>query len=248
MKVIILCAGYATRLYPLTLHKAKPLLEVKGKPIVEHLVDQLVTLPSVFKIQIVTNDKFYEDFLQWRAWYGYEQFIEILNDGSKNEKDRRGAIGDLFFALDSDPEPDDLLIIAGDNYFDFNLSYFVLFSSLQREPVIAVHNVGSKTLASQYGIVDVSDHGKVMWFEEKPKEPQSTLASIGLYYLPLEHQKMISKYKEQNLPMDQIGYFVKWLSENMFVRAYPILGNWYDIGDHKTLEALQGGKSYFSKN
>ncbi len=246
MKVIILCAGYATRLYPLTLHKAKPLLEVKGKPILEHLIDQLVTLPSVFKIQIVTNDKFHDDFLQWRAWYGYEQFIEILNDGSKSELDRRGAIGDLFFALESDTEPDDLLIITGDNYFDFRLSYFVLFSSLQSNPVIAVHNVGSKKLASQYGIVDINDHGQVIRFEEKPKEPKTTLASIGLYYLPLEHQKLISKYKNQNLPMDQIGYFIKWLAENTSVRAYPVLGNWYDIGDKKTLEQLNGGFQFSS--
>lgn len=238
MKAIILCAGYATRLYPLTKTKAKPLIEIKGKPIVEHIVDQLVKLPSIFKIQIVTNDKFHDDFLRWRAQYGYEQFIEIVNDGSKSENDRKGAVGDFIHALNQDQEPDDVLLIAGDNYFDFNLSYFVLYASLQRQPIIAVHSVGNKELAKQYGIVDLDENAQVISFEEKPKNPQSTLASIGLYAIPLDYLRLIRDYQAQGEPMDQIGHFIKWLTQQTPVTGYPILGNWYDIGDKSTLQSL----------
>lgn len=240
MKAIILCAGYATRLYPLTLTKAKPLLEIKGKPIIEHIVEQLVTLPSIFKIQIVTNGKFHDNFLRWRAQYGYEQFIEILNDGSKSENDRKGAVGDLTYALNRDEDCDDTLIIAGDNYFDFRLGYFVLYASLQRQPLIAIHNVGDKELAKQYGIVELDEDGTVTGFEEKPANPKSTLASIGLYSIPLDHLRLLRDYQAQGQPMDQIGHFIMWLTKQTPVAGYPILGNWYDIGDKSTLELFNG--------
>ena len=157
MKAVILCAGYATRLYPLTQQCAKPLLHIFGKPIVEHIVNQLIKLPSIFKIQIITNDKFYADFVEWRDAHPNGKLIEVLSDGSKNESDRLGAIGDLFCALGFDKEPEDTLVIAGDNFFDFNLGYFVFFSSLQVNPVIALYHVRNLKMASQYGVVSVDD-------------------------------------------------------------------------------------------
>ena len=241
MKAIILCAGYATRLYPLTQTKAKPLIEIKGKPIVEHIVDQLVTLPSIFKIQIVTNDKFHGDFLKWRSQYGYDGLIEILSNGSKNEDDKRGAVGDLIWAVEKDEELDDLLIIAGDNYFGFGLSYFVMHSGLQNHPVIAVCDVGSRKAASNYGIVDLNHDGFVSRFEEKPANPHGTLASIGLYYLPMDFLKILQEYNTQFLPMDPLGAFIRWLTQNLPVQAFPVLGHWYDIGDKEILNRLNTG-------
>lgn len=239
MKAIILCAGYATRLYPLTKTKAKPLIEIKGKPIVEHIVHQLLSLPTITDIQLVVNNKFYKDFEAWKEGLADSEKIKIFNNGSNDVSDARGAIGDFFFALDQSQE-DDVLLIAGDNYFDFNLSFFTVYSQLQfHHPVIAVYSLKDKTQASQFGIISTNRYGKVTWFEEKPQKPKSTLASIGLYYIPKQALALIDEYKAGNNPKDQIGHFIGWLTQATDVIAYPVLGKWYDIGNKETLQDLK---------
>ncbi len=237
MKAIILCAGYATRLYPLTETKAKPLIEIKGKPIVEHIVDQLLYLAVVTDIQLVVNNKFFKDFEAWKEKQTYSERIKIFNNGSSDVSDARGAIGDFFFALEQSQD-DDVLLIAGDNYFDFNLCFFTTYSQLQfHHPVIAVYSLKDKRQASQFGIISTNRYGKVTWFEEKPQNPKSTLASIGLYYIPKQALSLIDQYKAENNPKDQIGHFIGWLTQNTDVLAYPVLGKWYDIGSKEILKA-----------
>src|SRR5437870_10195128 len=129
MNALILAAGYATRLYPLTLNKAKPLLEVAGKPIIQWVLGKVADVPNLETIFVVTNDKFASDFQAWANRYQAQQpkhAIKIVNDGSKSDDDKLGAIGDINFVVTRENlTRTALLVVAGDNLFSESLSGFV---------------------------------------------------------------------------------------------------------------------------
>src|SRR5436190_12473100 len=185
MNVLILAAGYATRLYPLTLNKAKPLLEVAGKPIIEWVVDNLAGVRDVETVYVVTNDKFSSAFQAWADHYQdrHRKFtIKVVNDGSTSDDDKRGAIGDIHFVLNREELANSpLLIVAGDNLFDGSIAGFVKFAK-KTDATVAVYDVGDKEAIKKYGNIDIDAEGTITHFEEKPEKPRSTLAAIALYY------------------------------------------------------------------
>jgi glucose-1-phosphate thymidylyltransferase len=240
MNALILAAGYATRLYPLTLNKAKPLLEVGGKPIIEWLFDNLGSLSGLRTVFVVTNDKFTNDFQNWANSYqdrnpGMQ--IKIINDGSKSDDDKLGAIGDINLVLTrEDLTKDDLLVIAGDNLFEQALTDFVN-TAKNSQATVAVHNVGNLEAMKKYGTVTIDSHGVITNFEEKPEKPKSTLAAVALYYYSREVLPLFTTYLAAGNNPDQPGLFLQWLYTRKPVNTFEIKGRWLDIGSKETLKS-----------
>jgi glucose-1-phosphate thymidylyltransferase len=240
MNALILAAGYATRLYPLTLKKAKPLLSVGGKPIIEWLVDSLSTVSNLEGIYVVTNDKFATDFENWAAAYkkgSPKSHINIINDGSHSDDDKLGAIGDINLVLTREDQllNSGLVIVAGDNLFRDSLAPF-LEAANSSFATVAVHDVGDMNEMKKYGVVTVSSEGIVTHFEEKPEKPQTTLAAMALYYYSREALPLFKTYLAAGNNADQPGRFLQWLYARKPVKAFQMQGNWLDIGSKETLE------------
>src|SRR3954471_9114105 len=184
MNILILAAGYATRLYPLTLTKAKPLLEVAGKPMLEWVIDNLAPIEGIEKVYVVTNSKFAGDFQAWADAYHAAHpklSFEIINDGSTSDSDKLGAIGDINLCISrANLATSDLIVVAGDNLFSESLQDFGRFCQEKNEPVLGIYDVGSLEEAKKYGVVDVSASSEITSFEEKPAKPHSTLIGIAL--------------------------------------------------------------------
>jgi glucose-1-phosphate thymidylyltransferase len=227
VKALILAAGYATRLSPLTDDLPKQLLPVGGRPIVDWIVEK-IRAAGVDDLHLVTNGRFAPQFREWADG------VTIHDDGTTSNETRLGAIGDIRFAgLD-----DDLLVIAGDNLFDYDLGGFLEFwRARQPSSAVAVHDVGDRELAKQYGIVDVGADDRIVAFVEKPADPPSTLAATATYLYPREHVRLVDTYLAEGNNPDQPGNFVAWLHRREPVYAYRFEGGWYDIGDRDQLLA-----------
>ncbi|MDP8258743.1 MAG: nucleotidyltransferase family protein [Candidatus Aadella gelida] len=236
MKGLILAAGYGTRLYPLTLDRPKPLIKVGGKTILERLLRKFEQIESCDEVYIVTNDKFADMMVNWVAMRDFSVKIEILNDHTNSNEDRLGAIGDINLVLEEKTPNDDVLIVAGDNLFEFDVTDFLSFSKEKKKLCVALFDVKQKELAQKYGIVSIGESGKIDGFQEKPEEPKSTLASTGIYYLPNSGVGMMKEYLETGLVKDAPGNFVKWVAESHEAFGYVFTEGWYDIGDKKSLD------------
>jgi len=234
MDAIILAAGYATRLYPLTENTPKPLLNIAGKPIIEHIIKKLGQI-SIDKVYIVTNDKFEQHFKKWLANLDSEMPIEIINDGTKSNEDRLGAFGDVHFIINLKGINNEIIVIAGDNLFEEPLADVVTFFRKRKSNVIVLHDVKDFELAKNYGIVEVSNN-IVTNFEEKPVSPKSTLASTGIYLFPKKTIPLIKKYIAQGNNPDKTGSFIEWLHKRDVVHSYITGKKWYDIGSIEQLE------------
>lgn len=239
MQVLILAAGYATRLYPLTLDKPKPLLPVAGKPMLEHIIDHLSTVKDLGEMFIVTNQKFVSHFTEWSEKYRREKTafnFKVINDGSTSDADKLGAIGDIHLVITKENVTGDLVVVAGDNLFDSSLAPFVEFARAGNSPVLAVYDVGDLEQIKKYNSINLDKDGVITFFEEKPKNPTSTLTGIALYYFPANVVEMIKTYiKEGNNP-DQPGRLIQWLYPRVPVRTWTVPGRWFDIGSKETLE------------
>jgi len=239
MNVLILAAGYATRLYPLTLKKAKPLLVVGGKPIIEWVVDNLAGVPDLGTIYVVTNDKFAADFQAWSERYRsqHPEFkFQIINDGSTSDEDKLGAIGDINLVVSRENlSQSSLLIVAGDNLLTESLANFVECAR-GTDATVAVYDVGDAEAIKQYGNISVDGDGIITRFEEKPQKPQGTLAAVAVYYYSPAALSLLTTYLAAGKNPDQPGRFVQWLYTRKPVKTFQIKGKWLDIGSKETLE------------
>ncbi|UCD54821.1 MAG: nucleotidyltransferase family protein [Candidatus Omnitrophota bacterium] len=234
MVAIILAAGYGTRLYPLTLDKPKAFLEVGGKTILDRLVAKIKLIKECKEIIVVTNEKFYKNF---KAWKAQSAGVEVINDGTKSNKTRLGAIGDINLVLQKKSAKQDLLIAGSDNLFEFDLREFIRFARKKRPfSSIALFDIKDRKLARKYGVCSLDKNARVIEFEEKPPAPKSTLAASALYFIPKEKITKISDYMKTGLPKDAPGNLMKWLAKTDKVFGYVLPGAWYDIGDMKSLK------------
>ncbi len=237
MKAIILAAGYATRLYPLTLNTPKPLIEVGKKKMVEHIIHKLEELEGLDAIHIVTNNKFYDNFLEWRKAFPSIVNIFVHDDGTKTNEDRLGAVGDIHFVVQKEKLADDVVIVGGDNLFDFSLMGMYSLFAARKGPVVAARDLGDPMkLAKKFGTMEIDDSNKVVSFEEKPERPKSSLAATCVYMYTKEDIAELERHVEnEGLPV-YTGDFVKHLMSVRDVFAYPFEEHWYDIGSHEQLE------------
>src|ERR1044071_6479371 len=185
MKLIILAAGYATRLYPLTLNQPKPLLPVAGKPMLEHVLDNISTIRNIDRAYIVTNAKFAGHFEKWAESYQHPALnfnFTIVNDQSTDETNRLGAIGDMHLVLKKHEIDDDIIVVGGDNLFSDDLSGFGDYCEQRKAPVTGVYDVGDLEQIKKYNSIEIDEDHRITYFEEKPKNPKSTLTGIALYF------------------------------------------------------------------
>jgi glucose-1-phosphate thymidylyltransferase len=239
MKILILAAGYATRLYPLTLTKPKPLLEVAGKPMIEHVLDNIAPIPGIDRVYVVTNDKFAAPFQQWADHYRATKSklnFTIINDGSTDDTNKLGAIGDLNLVLDREQVDDDLIVVAGDNLFSESIEKFGACCREKNAPVLGVYDVGNLEEIKKYNAISIDGPGRITFFEEKPKVPQSTLTGIALYFYPRATLPLIRQYVAEGNNPDQPGRLVQWLYTRTPFYTWRVPGLWFDIGSKETLE------------
>ncbi len=228
----MLAAGYATRLYPLTRDRPKPLLEVGGRPLLDWVLERLQAM-GVDETIVVTNAKFTPHFEEWAA---DKEGVTVLNDGTTSNDDRLGAIGDVGFVLDELQLDDDLVVVAGDNLFLDDISGFAAYGREVDAPVLAVHDVGDLALMREYNQVEVDDAGRVLFMEEKPEQARTTLAGVALYYYPRGALPLIKQYLAEGNNPDQPGRLPEWLHSRTDVYTWRLPGEWYDIGSREQLE------------
>ncbi|HVY69166.1 MAG TPA: nucleotidyltransferase family protein, partial [Verrucomicrobiae bacterium] len=227
---MILAAGYATRLYPLTLTKPKPLLTVAGKPMLEYVMDNLAPIEGIDHITIVTNAKFVTHFEAWAREYLAKPrpfTISVINDGSTDDSNKLGAIGDLALAMQREQIDDDLIVVAGDNLFGETLKDFGRVCREKKAPVLAIYDVGSLEAVKKFGAVETSPDGQITKFEEKPPVPTTTQIGIALYYYPKSSLAWIHRYLEEKNNPDQPGRLIQWLHTRTPVYTWLVRGLWY---------------------
>jgi len=243
MQVIIPAAGYATRLYPLTLDKPKALLEVKGKPVLEHIIKRIEALPDAKNIFIVSNARFFPVFAQWLGGFKSKIPVKLLNDNTTSNEDRLGQIGDIQLAIEKFDVKDNLLIIAGDNLFNFSLVPVYDFFKKKKAIVNALFDIKSKEAASKLGVMAIDEKtGLVVSFEEKPAEPKSTTVSLGIYFFPKAQVSEIKKFLAAGGKPDKIGYLMAELAAQKKLFGMAFREKWFDIG---TMEALEQARKEF---
>ncbi len=234
MKAVILAAGYATRLRPLTDHLPKHLLPVGDRPMLDWVLDRIGEVGEVDAIHLVTNSRFGPAFAAWAEPLG----VVVHDDGTSSNENRLGAVGDLRLVIEeAGLEEDELLVLAGDNLFELSLPRFVEWWRAKPQPASAVplHDVGELELATHYGIAATDSEDRIVQFVEKPSDPPSTLASTLIYLLPPEHVQLVRTYLEEGQSRDNAGSFLGWLAKDEPVYGYRFEGSWYDIGNHAQL-------------
>jgi glucose-1-phosphate thymidylyltransferase len=239
MKVIILAAGYATRLYPLTLTQPKPLLPVAGKPMIEYVLDNIAPIGALERLYVVTNSKFATHFQEWANHYRATKAkldFTIVNDGSTDDSNKLGAIGDLHLVITREAVDDDIIVVAGDNLFSEKLDGFGRFCREKNAPIVAVYDVCDLEEVKKYNSITLGADGRITFFEEKPKNPTNTITAIALYFYPKAVVPLIKRYIAEGNNPDQPGRLVQWLYPRVPFYTWQVPGTWYDIGSKETLE------------
>jgi len=246
MKALILAAGYAVRLYPLTKRFPKPLLKVAGRPIIDYIVDKLVLIDDIDEIMVVTNNRFIKKFRQWSRSRKSNKKITIINDLTMSPEDRLGAIGDIYFSIEKNKVKDDILVVGGDNLLEDNLEQFVKFSVKKKlKPVIGVYDIKDKAEASKYGVIKLNKDKRIIDFQEKPEKPKSSLVAMCLYYFPEGKLKLLKEYMaDETNRKDATGFYIDWLRKKEIVYGFIFNQQWFDIGDRKFYD--QANKTFSS--
>lgn len=233
MIAILLVAGYATRLYPLTIDTPKPLLPVAGRAMLDYIADELDTLPDLTGICLISNHKFASHFEAWaveRRQITPDVPIIVLDDGTTDDTNKRGAIGDIQFAVDTLKIDDDILIIAGDNLFTYRLKdMYDHFMKFRKDLLIAIH-VPERHQLQKLAVATLDDAGKVLFLEEKPEEPKSETAIYATYFYRKDTVPLIKTYLEEGNIPDAPGHFPAWLFKRQDIYAFLADGTCIDIG------------------
>ncbi len=237
MKALILAAGYATRLYPLTIDTPKALLPIAGRPMLDYLMDGLCSVEGLTEIHLVSNHRFAEAFRAWareaKGRYPGHELI-IWDDETTSDENKLGAIGDIQFVIDRAKLHDDLLIAASDNFFTFPLSDFVdSFRATGRDTLLCAHSDDVEMLR-RFAVATVDQDMRILELAEKPAEPKSDLAVYALYLYRADTLPLFAQYLSEGNTPDSPGNFPAWLYTRKEVRAYAFTGECIDIGTHES--------------
>lgn len=240
MKCLILAAGYATRLYPLTENFPKPLLDVGGKPIVDWLIDDVRTAGAVDEFIVISNHKFAHCFDEWAKEKPYK--VTVVDDGTETNETRLGAVCDIRFAIDALGLDDDLLVLAGDNVLDFSLTEFLRYGMEKNTTCVMRYFETKKETLPKRGVLELSGD-RVIGMEEKPRHPKTQWCCPPFYYYTRNDAKRLGEAIADGCGVDAPGSFIAWLSKRAPVYAMEMPGSRYDVGD---LESYRKIKDSFS--
>ena len=237
MKCLILAAGYATRLYPLTENFPKPLLTVGEKTILDWLVDDIDGAGEIDEYVVISNHKFAHHFDAWAKTK--KQRITVVDDGTDSNETRLGAVKDIEYAINSLSISDDLLVIAGDNVLDFSLTKFITYAKEKNTSCIMRYYEGEKVRLSKSGVVEIDGNDLVLSMQEKPAEPRSTWCCPPFYFYKKEDAHRIPDAIAAGCGTDAPGSYIAWLCKQTAVHAMEMPGSRYDIGNLASYEAVQ---------
>lgn len=232
MKAIVLAGGYATRLWPITRTRPKMFLPLGETTVVDRLYAELEAEDRIEAVYVSTNEQFAPDFEAHLADSAYEK-PRLSVEATRGEDEKFGAVGALAELIEREGIDDDLLVIAGDNLFDFEIGSFLDCFERRDAPTIAVYDVESPELAASYGVVDL-DGDRVVDFREKPADLSSTRVSVACYAFPRETLPLLRTYLDAGNDPDEPGRFVQWLQSREPTFAYTFAGTWYDIGTRES--------------
>lgn len=245
MKSIILAAGYATRLYPLTKNFPKPLLKVGSKTILDRLIDDIDSNPEITEHIVVSNHKFFNIFEEWKNGRCFNSKVTVLDDGSTENENRLGAVKDILFAIENQKIDEDILVLAGDNILDFSLKGFIEYSKIKNASCIMRHFEENVERLRRTGVASIDGNDKVIKMQEKPLEPESNWAVPPFYIYKKEDLPFIKKACEKDesgkavCGTDAPGDFIAWFCAQKNVYAWQMTGHRYDIGNLASLEEAQ---------
>ena len=240
MKVVVLAAGFATRLYPLTRDRAKPLLDVAGQPVLSRLLDRLLIPEVMDEVVVVTNERFVDQFKDWAESYACALPLRVLSDGTDSDETKLGAIADMQLAIESiEDQAADLLVVAGDNLIDFDVTPHVQAYLKSQRPRLLIREIEGVVPPRRYNEVQLGEGGRVTSFREKPEDPQGNLCALCLYLLPGTIRAQLAEYLSQKHNHDAPGYFLEWLHGRLELEADRIDGAFHDIGNLETLESAR---------
>ena len=237
MKCVILAAGYATRLYPLTENRPKPLLPVNGKTILDWLLEDLAGLPQIDGTVVISNHRFAEQFEQWAKTCSAP--VIVLDDGTVSNETRLGAVRDIAFAVDRLDLSDDILVAAGDNLLDFSLAGFLAFAREKKSSCVMCYREEEKKKLQKTGVAVIDETGRILSMEEKPKEPKSSWCIPPFYFYRKEDVPLIREGIASGCGVDAPGSFLSWLCRKTAVHAWEMPGRRFDIGDLAGYEYVQ---------
>lgn len=238
MKCMILAAGYATRLYPLTENFPKPLLEVAGKPILDWLIEDMTQTGKVDEYIVISNHKFAHIFEDWAA-NNNKVAIRVIDDGTTSNDNRLGAVKDIQFAIEQLGQDDDLLVMAGDNLLDFSLAGFIQYAQEKHATCVMRYFEAEEAKLHKTGVAEVADDDRLIAMEEKPAQPKSHWCVPAFYYYTKEDSRLIQKGIESGCGTDAPGSFIAWLCGQTNVYAWEMPGKRYDIGNLQSYEEVK---------
>lgn len=238
MVSIVLAAGYATRLYPLTENFPKPLLKVGGITILDRLISDLDKIAGITEHIIVSNHSFVQHFENWKAESNYSKPIQILDDGTTSNENRLGAVRDILFAIETLSLKEDILVLAGDNVIDFSFAGFVEYASLKKCSCITCHYEPSIPALQKTGVLETDDSLRVIAMHEKPQVPPSNFAVPPFYMYRAVDLPLLKNAMNEGCGFDAPGNLASWLCKKVDMYAYILDGKRHDIGDLKSYETV----------
>ena len=237
MKCLILAAGYATRLYPLTENFPKPLLKVQDKTILDWLVDDIDTLVEVDEYVVISNHRFAHHFEEWAATKPMK--ITVVDDGTSTNETRLGAVKDIQFAIDQLGLDDEMLVIAGDNVLDFSLTKFIRYAKEKNTSCIMRYFEGSQQKLTKCGVVQIDENDRIIGMEEKPAQPKSNWCCPPFYFYTREDARLVAKGIAAGCGTDAPGSYIAWLCGETVVYAMEMPGKRYDVGNLESYEKIK---------
>lgn len=237
MKCLILAAGYATRLYPITENFPKPLLAVGDKTILDWLVDDIDASGKVDEYVVISNHKFAHHFEDWAKTK--TQKITVVDDGTDTNETRLGAVKDIQFAIDKLNLDDEMLVIAGDNVLDFSLTKFIEYASAKKTSCIMRYYEENEKKLTKSGVVEVDEKDLIVGMEEKPAEPKSHWCCPPFYYYTRDDARLVQKGIDSGCGTDAPGSYIAWICTQAPVHAMEMPGKRYDIGNLESYETVK---------
>lgn len=239
MVCVVLAAGYATRLYPLTENFPKPLLPIKGKPIIDWLLDDADKSVMISQYVVVTNHRYAEQFKKWADRKRLSSPITVLDDGSTGNENRLGAVKDIQFTIDALGLDEDLLVLAGDNVLDFSLTAFIRYAQAKKSSCVFRYDESDPARIRRAAAMEVDGDDLIMRMQEKPEHPFSWWCCPPFYYYMKEDLLLIHEAIRDGCGTDAPGSLAAWLSAHTKMYAMLMPGKRYDIGNLESYQSVQ---------